>query len=107
MILDICSQNLAEPDFSISSKELLWGAHFAILKLIQPHRSHPIELKLGRMILDTSPHHGSGGPVGARYLKLSNQFTAISIYPIELKLGMIILDTICSIVMSRMFLGAE
>ena len=33
-----------------------------------------------------------GGAVGARLLKLSNRFTAYSIYPIELKLGMKILD---------------
>ena len=64
------------------------------------YRSYPIELKLGRMILDIIPHKLStsdfsisqGGAVGARFLSYLNRSTAYSSHAIELKLGRMILD---------------
>ena len=61
---------------------------------------YPIELKLGRIILDISPLNRlgpdffiyQGGAVEARPLKSSNHFTAYSFYPIELKHSRMILD---------------
>ena len=61
---------------------------------------YAIVLKLGRTILDISPHSCSEsdfsicsrGAVGARFLQSSNRFTAYSSYSIDLKLGRILLD---------------
>ena len=64
--------------------------------------SYAIELKLGRMILDISPHNRSTsdfifrfsprGAVGPRLSKSSNRFTVYSSYPIELKFDRMIPD---------------
>ena len=60
MILDISPHNLAEPDFSISSQNMLWrGAPLEILHRFTAHSSYAIEMKLGRMILGNSPHNRS------------------------------------------------
>ena len=57
---------------------------------------HPIELKLGKMLLYISPHHRSEptSPISVHgaMLQTSNRFTDYSSYAIELKLGGMILD---------------
>ena len=98
MILDISRHNLAEPDFSISSQEVLWGRLWDL-----PIDSKPTDLmrlswnsagwyrlsvrRLARSQIFRFPQKGA---VGARLSKFSNRFTAYSIYPIELKLSKII-----------------
>ena len=78
--------------FAISSQ----GARFLkFSNRFTAYSFYSIELKLGRMILDISPHNrlesdfpiSPGGAVRARLLKFSNRFTAYSIYPTKLKLG--------------------
>ena len=62
---------------------------------------YAIELKLGRMTLDISPHNRSasdfsvslpGGTVGARLLQFSNRFIAYNSHAIELNLGRMLLN---------------
>ena len=56
---------------------------------------HPIELKLGSMILDISPRNVDISPhnsVGARLLQSLNRFTACRSYAFELKLCWMIRD---------------
>ena len=64
------------------------------------YSSYPVQLKLGRMIMNISPLDRSGrnfrfhsrGAVGARLLKSLKRFTAYSVHPIELELDRMILD---------------
>ena len=52
MILDISPHNLTEPDFSISSHEVLWEARLLrSSNRFTAYSSYPIHLKLGRLIL--------------------------------------------------------
>ena len=76
------------------------GALLEISNRSTVYSSHARELKLGRMILDVSPHNRSTsdfsilsrGAWGARLSKSSNRFTAYSSGAIELKFGRMILD---------------
>ena len=69
-------------------------------KSIQSLRLHPIELKLGKKILDISPHNSfasdfsiyPSGRCGARLLKSSNRHTVYSIHSIKMELARMILD---------------
>ena len=56
MILDISRHNLAEPDFSISSQEVLWGRLLRSSNRFKAYNSYAIKLTLGRMIQVISPH---------------------------------------------------
>ena len=57
MILEISPHNRFKPNFSISFQGALWGAPIEIFKSIHSFSIYPIELKLGRTILNTSPHN--------------------------------------------------
>ena len=60
MIPDITPHNGSELDFSIFFQGALLGGHLLkFLNLVTAYNSHPIELKLGRMILDISSHNRS------------------------------------------------
>ena len=97
MIVEISSQLLRDGLFD-SPKRRCGGAHLEIFKSIRSQLFYLIELKLGRMILDVSPHnrwkpHFSVLPrtcCGARLLESSRSIHSLHYYPIELKLGRMI-----------------
>ena len=74
------------------------STNFHIFRLTA-YSSYPIELKLGRMILDNCPHNHSEpdfsipsrGRCGVAPFEIYSRFTAYSYYPIELKIDKMIL----------------